>query len=75
MGSTPTLAETAKNLALPGIAKITFLDSTQILQRRDRENQYFVREGVEGNRAREIARGIQELNPEIRVDAIEQVFQ
>eukprot|EP00357_Protocruzia_adherens_P002316 CAMPEP_0115024230 /NCGR_PEP_ID=MMETSP0216-20121206/33053_1 /TAXON_ID=223996 /ORGANISM="Protocruzia adherens, Strain Boccale" /LENGTH=523 /DNA_ID=CAMNT_0002398127 /DNA_START=16 /DNA_END=1587 /DNA_ORIENTATION=- len=70
LGASPINTETAKNLVLPGVGKVTIVDNQDVTSR-DLGNNFFVSTEYLGKpRADCVAALVQELNPDVTVSGI-----
>ena len=65
--------ETLKNLVLPGVGNFTIVDDRLVEEKDLGVNFFLAEESLGRSRAEECCRYLQELNPEVRSNAIHQV--
>ncbi len=69
-----TGVETLKNLILPGLGNYTIVDEAEVSEK-DLGVNFFLEDGSLGkSRAEETCRLLQELNPEVRGNAVQKVW-
>lgn len=69
-----TGVETLKNLILPGVGNYTIVDEAEVSEK-DLGINFFLDEGSLGkSRAKETCRFLQELNPEVQGNAVQNVW-
>lgn len=68
-----TGVETLKNLILPGVGNFTIVDEAEVSERDLGVNFFLHEDSLGKSRAQETCRFLQELNPEVHGDAVQEV--